>query len=93
MTAIDRKERDRLARLSRLSLEAGEAEKFARDLDTVIAHASDLGKADTDNVPPMIGAAEMRNVMRADGETAEGMAFEPSFPETQGGRLKVPKIL
>lgn len=93
MAIIDRKTIDHLAKLSRLALEDEEAERFAHDLDTVIAHASDLAKADTEGVLPMIGAADMKNIMRADEAAMQGMAFEPSFPETEGGRLKVPKIL
>lgn len=93
MGSIDRKTIDHLARLSRLSLTEAEAKGFARELSTIISHASDLEKADTEGVPPMIGAADMKNIMRADEETAKDMAFEPSFPETQDGRLKVPKIL
>lgn len=93
MALIDRKIIDHLAKLSRISLTEEEAGGFARELDAIIAHASDLAKADTDTVPPMIGAAEMKNVMRVDETAMERMVFEPSFPETQGSRLKVPKIL
>lgn len=93
MPIIDRNIVNHLAKLSRLSLTDEEADGFARDLSTIIDHANDLEKADTEGVSPMIGAADMKNIMRADEETAKGMAFEPSFPETQDGRLKVPKIL
>lgn len=93
MSAIDRKTIDHLARLSRLSLTEEEAEGFAHDLSAIIAHASDLEKADTKGVSPMIGAADIRNVIRPDGEMTESMALDPSFADMEGGRLKVPKIL
>ena len=93
MATINKDTIHHLARLSRLSLTEDEAEKFAHDLDTIIRYADDLKKVETEGIVPMIGAVEIKNSMRADEAIMDDTTFEPSFPDTHHGRLKVPKIL
>lgn len=82
---------ERYAKLARIKLTEEEIEKFQKDIGELLEHAQELKKIKAD-VEPMTGGTDLRNVFREDvAEPAKD--FEPNFPESENGYLKVPKIL
>ena len=90
-----------LAHLARIELDPARTEGFMHDLEAIIAHVARLETVPTDGIEPMVGAADTKNILRADEPDldAAGLAVDASenavaaFPETENGYLKVPKVL
>lgn len=90
-----------LASLSRLRFKDAESARFTKDLNGLLKYFKELDAVDVSGIEPMIGAAELKNVMRADTVSIAGEAagvdeeghIIGAFPEAHEGHLKVPKIL
>ncbi len=90
-----------LAHLARIELTDGESARFVKDLNAVFGHFKELDTVDVTGVEPMIAGAGIKNVFRTDAVSLSGKAetvdeeghIIGAFPESDGGRLKVQKIL
>lgn len=90
-----------LAHLARLRLTDAESARFVKDLNALLGYFKELDAVDVAGVEPMIGAADLRNVLRTDSVSFSSEADSvdeeghiiAAFPDTDGGYLKVPKIL
>jgi len=85
---------DRIAKLARISLSDAEKEKYSKDLAKILDHFMELKKLDTENVLPMSGGTDLKNVFRKDSQTAENASdvLRKAFPDSKNGYLKVPKV-
>jgi len=92
--AISKEELRHLAELARIELDPKEEDKLLRDLGNILDHFKELQAVDTQNVPPMTGGTDLRNVFRSDNErenTNQGAGAE-AFPDRENGFLKVPPV-
>lgn len=91
---IDKKALEHLAALSRLEFSPAEEEKLLRDLQSILGYVSELRSVDTENVQPMSGVANSRNVFRedADRESTNRGSDTRAFPQSKDGFLKVPPV-
>lgn len=101
---LTKKDLEHLAALARLDLKAGaaegeprhrrEEEKLQKDLGSILDYFKELQEADTENVLPMAGGTELKNITREDiiGKTDDTGRGPEQFPDKQGGFLKVPPV-
>lgn len=80
------------ANLARIQLTDEEEAKYQKNLSEILDHVTELTKVNTDNVAPVTGGTDLRNVFREDTKQEKDI-FDPTFPTEQNGYLKVPKIL
>lgn len=95
MAEINKKTLEHLADLARLELDAKEGGKLLNDFGKILAHFEELQELDTENVPPIAGGTELKNVLREDGETTGSLAPDKvveQFPEKEKRYLKVPPV-
>lgn len=92
---LDKKHLEHLAALARIELKAGEEEKLLENLRKILAHFEELKEVDTENVVPMAGGTELKNVFRDDEVKEDRLRGDKSveaFPEQEKGYLKVPPV-
>jgi aspartyl-tRNA(Asn)/glutamyl-tRNA(Gln) amidotransferase subunit C len=90
-----------LAELARLKLTTKESDEQLKDLKKILKYFEELQEVDTEGVEPMNGGTLLKNIFRDDSINLEQKAQSvddtgriiESFPETDKGYLKVPKIL
>ncbi len=91
---LTREDLEKLAKLSRLALREEGEEKLLGDLEKILQYFKELEGVNTNGVAPMNGGTAFMNIMR-DEEGEErlplGLAKE-TFPEVEGGYLKVPPV-
>ncbi len=95
MAEINKKELLHLAGLARLDLTENEEEKFADDLKKILDHFSELQTLDIQNVAPMTGGTQLKNVFREDGDKKSSLSPDnvvQAFPEKEKHWLKVPNV-
>jgi len=96
MAEITKKSLEHLADLARLELSESEKEKFVKDLQKILDYFQELQKLNTDNVQPMAGGTELKNILRADekyrDKLKEAKNVVDAFPEREKGYLKVPPV-
>jgi aspartyl-tRNA(Asn)/glutamyl-tRNA(Gln) amidotransferase subunit C len=93
--SITRDEVAHLARLSRLDLGDDELERFADQLDVIIAAVARVQEVASAGIPPTTHAVEFTNVFRAD-ELVDCLGADVALaqaPAAEEGCFKVPKIL
>ncbi len=92
---IDKKTVTYIASLSRLHVNESEAEKFAKDLQGILAYVEQLNRVDVKDIKPTSHVLNVENVFRDDVVT-------PSLSNTQAlafavdrhkGFYKVPKVI
>ena len=93
--SITREEVAHLATLSRLALSEDELDRFAGQLDVIIAAVARVQEVAADGIPPTSHAVPVTNVFRDDvivppigAEAALDQA-----PAAEQGRFRVPRIL
>jgi len=91
---MNKKDLEHLAELARIDLKAGEEKKLQKDLGAILDYFKELQELDTENVDPMAGGTDLKNVVREDvAGTADNTGKGPEqFPDKQGGFLKVPPV-
>ncbi len=86
---------EKLAKLSRLKLTLAEKEKYAKDMDNILAYIAQINSVASKDVKPEVGA--VRNVLREDNSPHESGIFTDALlklaPRSESGRVKVKKIL
>ncbi|MDD5430646.1 MAG: Asp-tRNA(Asn)/Glu-tRNA(Gln) amidotransferase subunit GatC [Candidatus Pacebacteria bacterium] len=94
MSEINKQELEHLAELARLELPEKQEKKFVEDLGKILDHFKELQEINTDNVEPMIGGTELKNVSREDiaGGTDDTGKGAGDFPDSKDGYLKVPPV-
>ena len=95
MSDINKTSLKHLAGLSRLELTEHEEEKFVGDLEKILTHFTELQAVNTENVVPMTGGTELKNVFREDGVTVSSLSPDrvvEAFPEKKDHWLKVPAV-
>jgi len=81
--------------LARLHMEAPEAEKFARDLESILHYVEKLNTLDVSGVKPTSHVMNVENVFR-DDEVRPGLSREQALSfsvEALNGAYKVPKVI
>ncbi|MBI2121057.1 MAG: Asp-tRNA(Asn)/Glu-tRNA(Gln) amidotransferase subunit GatC [Parcubacteria group bacterium] len=96
MEMITKEDIEKLADLARIEVEEGERERLRSSMEGILDYVSEVGKiSDSSASAPDLGT--LRNVFREDGEPHEGGAYTDSVlknaPDTEGGYIKVKKIL
>lgn len=94
MSAISRKEVEHVANLARLNLTEEEAERYTKDLNSILQFAAKLNELDTSNVVPTSHATDVKNVMREDVNRPSISNEEAlkNAPEHEEGQFKVPTV-
>ncbi|RYG73310.1 Asp-tRNA(Asn)/Glu-tRNA(Gln) amidotransferase subunit GatC [Lentibacillus lipolyticus] len=95
MTDISKDQVKHVANLARLAVTEEEADKFAKQLSSIIDYAEQLNELDTENVEPTTHVLDLKNVMRSD-ESKEWISKEDALqnaPDKQDGYFRVPSIL
>ena len=89
------KDVEHVAKLARLELSNAEKEKFAHQLNEILAYIEKLNELETSSVEPLSHVIELRNVMRDD-------VMKPSYPREEMLKnapertekfFKVPKVI
>lgn len=93
MPRIDAATVSAVANLARLSLTAEERDRFARELEAILAWAESLQALDTRDVPPMSHplADHLREDEPRDG-LARASALDPA-PDAADGLFRVPRVI
>ena len=93
--AISRAEVAHLARLARLALSDDELDRFAGQLDVIIASVARVAEVAADDIPPTSHSLPLTNVMR-DDVARPGLTQDEALagaPAAEQGRFRVPRIL
>ena len=92
---LERKDIEKLALLSRLSLKDSDIEPLRNDIENILGYISEIKNAPVG--PNLKDKGELRNVMRSDENPHESGVFQEGvvgqFPSSDKGYLKVKKIL
>jgi aspartyl-tRNA(Asn)/glutamyl-tRNA(Gln) amidotransferase subunit C len=84
-----------IAGLARLSLDLGDLQKMADDMDKILEYVETLAELDTEGVVPTAHAIELATPVRED-ESVAGMDPDlavANAPEAEGTAFLVPKVL
>jgi aspartyl-tRNA(Asn)/glutamyl-tRNA(Gln) amidotransferase subunit C len=93
---------EHLSVLARVAISEEEKEYFAAQLDSVLTYVSEIGKVATeevspDELPPIVRAGDLRNVMRPDADPLSGGTYTEDIlanaPDSESGYVKVQKII
>jgi len=93
--AISGKDVEYLAHLARIELTPEERERFAGQLDEILAHIQKLKSAQTEGVDPTTHVLRMANVFR-DDRVEPSLSTEDALtnaPAREGPFFKVPRII
>jgi aspartyl-tRNA(Asn)/glutamyl-tRNA(Gln) amidotransferase subunit C len=93
--SITREEVAHLARLSRLALSEDELDRFAGQLDVIIAAVARVQEVAADGIPPTTHAVPVTNVFREDiiVPPLGADVVLAQAPAAELGRFRVPRIL
>jgi aspartyl-tRNA(Asn)/glutamyl-tRNA(Gln) amidotransferase subunit C len=95
MPSITREEAAHLARLSRLALTDEELDRYAGQLDVIIASVARVSEVAGADVPPTSHSVPLTNVFRAD-EVRASLTPEAALsgaPAVENQRFRVPRML
>ena len=85
----------KVARLSRLALATGDAERYVSQLSGMLEHFADIDALDLDGVEPMTQPLPLANVFRDDvlRPSLDRDEVLASAPASQEGRFRVPPMI
>ena len=93
---ISKKTLEYLAELARIELKPEKEEKLLKDLEKILEYFEELKKVNVENIEPMAGGANLKNVFRKDESNIKyqmsDVKLKDAFPEKEGGYLKVPEV-
>lgn len=92
---ISKKDVDKIARLAKLELSEEERERYASQLDSIVAYVEKLSEVDTTGVEPLAHVNDLLNVWREDksrSSLSEEEVFKNS-PKHDKEFFLVPKVL
>jgi aspartyl-tRNA(Asn)/glutamyl-tRNA(Gln) amidotransferase subunit C len=93
--SITRGEVAHLARLARIEVSEAELDRFAAQLDLILASVARVREVAAEHVPPTSHAVPLENVFRADEPAPcldRGEVLRAA-PAHEDGRFRVPRIL
>ena len=92
---ITREQVEYVAHLSRLDLSEEEKDRIAHQLDAILDYVDKLNELDTEDVEPLVHAAERHNVFRQDtvGESLPQQEALKNAPDQSEGCFRVPRII
>lgn len=96
MENINKETTEYLANLARIKLTENEKEILANDLKKIIDHFNELNQIDTQNIQPMTGGTNLKNIFKKDLDNNQNPHLNKgvkNFPKTKDNFLKVPKVL
>jgi aspartyl-tRNA(Asn)/glutamyl-tRNA(Gln) amidotransferase subunit C len=95
MASITRAEVSHLARLARLALTDDELDRFAGQLDVILASVARVSEIAADDIPPTSHSVPLTNVFRPDVVTPSLTAAQAlsQAPAAEDGRFRVPRML
>ena len=84
-----------IARLARLALNEGEAERYADDLNNILGLVERMNARDTSGVEPMSNPLDATQRLRPDAvtETVDRERFQDQAPQAEDGLYLVPKVI
>jgi len=92
---LEKKDIEKLAKLSRIEVQEEEKEVLIKDLESVLGYVSEIQEVVTGEVEPEAGL--LRNVMREDENPHKSGIFSEDImdnvPSKKDGYVKVKKIL
>lgn len=93
--SIDIKTVRKIARLSRLHLDAGEEEHYAKEIGSILNWIEQLSAVNTDNVEPMASVGSMALRLREDVVSDGGIQEQvlKNAPQAEYGCFVVPKVI
>ena len=83
-----------VAKLARLRLEQGEAERMTGELAKILSHIDKMSELDTADVPPTAHVLDIVNVMRSD-KVRPGISREEALrnaPAVSSDSFRVPRM-
>lgn len=85
----------RVAKLSRIALKDGEAERMTGELNAILGFVEQLSEVDVDGVEPMTSVQPMTMRWRADAVTDGGKADDivANAPASEDNFFTVPKVV
>jgi aspartyl-tRNA(Asn)/glutamyl-tRNA(Gln) amidotransferase subunit C len=85
----------KVARLSRLALGPGDAERYLSQLSGMLEHFADIDALDLDGVEPMTQPLPMANVFREDvlRPSLDRDEVLAAAPASEDGRFRVPPMI
>lgn len=86
----------KLARLARLELSDEEVQQFQNEFNAILGYVEQLQKVDISGLEPTSQVTGLKDVMRQDeiqAYTASPEALMKGVPATDGGHIKVKRIL
>lgn len=86
----------KLANLSRIKLDAAEAESLRLELEKILGYVDQLSDVDTEGIEPTSQVTGLVNQMRPDEEKDYGATREEllkNTPDQKDGYIKVKKVL
>jgi aspartyl-tRNA(Asn)/glutamyl-tRNA(Gln) amidotransferase subunit C len=92
---ISRQDVEHVARLARLALSEGEAERMREQLNGILAYIDKLRELDVEGVEPTFHAVPLVNVMRED-EVVPSLSQDEALanaPDRVGDMFRVPRII
>ena len=95
---ISRSDVEHIARLARIALSPGEAERYRRELGKILEFVATLEKADNAAAEPLTGGTDITNALRDDAlgataaERAPGAGLVESAPEHRDGYVVVKAV-
>ena len=93
---LTKKDVEHLAKLARLDLSSEELEKYRGQLSDVLQYVEQLGKINTDDVPPTRQVTGQTNELRVDEahdcDAATRSKIISQFPDRDGDLLRVPPV-
>ncbi len=96
MTHISSDDVHHLAQLSNLQLGEQEAVDLQADLEAILTYIEQLSELDTSSVEPTYQVTGLENIYRTDAVDDYGVSHDVLVslaPDSQGGQIKVPKVL
>ncbi|MFA5015460.1 MAG: Asp-tRNA(Asn)/Glu-tRNA(Gln) amidotransferase subunit GatC [Actinomycetota bacterium] len=94
MERISKDDVKHVAKLAELEFDEKDIEKITTQLDRILDHVANIGKVDTEGIPPTSHILDVKNVFRED-EVKESVTQEDALknaPDTENQGFKVPKI-
>jgi aspartyl-tRNA(Asn)/glutamyl-tRNA(Gln) amidotransferase subunit C len=97
--SLDKATVARIATLARIKVAAGDLDRMAGELQTIMSWIEQLNAVDTDGVEPMTSAVEVALPQREDVVNEGGYAEKilanarDAVPQGEGGFFTVPKVV
>lgn len=93
--ALTTKDTQKIAKLARLRMEAGEVEHFTNEINGILHWVEQLQEVNTDGVEQMTSVANLTLPMRADAVTEGGIQEQvlANAPMADYGCFVVPKVI